>query len=112
MAHANWLEFALPAWWKRRHRASVSPAQMELADGTKVPSILVGNVGSAEFWVQRVAVVQDGHVFLVTDERLPVRLPPDGPWLNVALTAEPPFDPDAPWVALVWEPDGREHRSN
>ena len=112
VAHANWLQIPVPPWWRRRHRASVSPAQMELPDGTRVSSILVGNVGAVDFWVSRVAVVQDGHVFVVTDERLPLRLAPDGHWLNFALTPGPPFDPDAPWVALVWEPDGREHRSH
>lgn len=111
MAFPEWLAGIVARRWERRHRLTVVGAIGALPDGRLVPLVRVRNAGNVGVWIDAIGGEQGGHVFVIPDHRLPVHLEADGPWLEFPVMLDQHFRPQEPWVAIVREPSGREHRS-
>jgi len=112
MAIADWLANLASRWWTGRHRVAVVAAVMSLPDGRPLPVVRVRNAGQVGVWIDAIAGVQDGRVFVIPDRRLPVQLQPNSPWMDFPVIIDAPFKVDEPWIAIAREPNGTEHQSS
>jgi hypothetical protein len=112
MGVMDWLLNWISSSWTGQHRAAVEKAISQLPDGRLIPVVRVRNRGKVRFWIDAVGGQQEGRVFVIPDQRLPVLLEPDGPWMTFPVVMDATFLPEKPWVAIVREPSGAEHRSN
>ena len=100
-----------PVWVRHRPRVTVIVTATTIADGHRIAAVGIRNAGSIQFVVQAVGGLQHHRRFAIDDERLPFDLDPGDDWVFVPARAGAGFSPLEPWIALVWEPGGVEHRS-